>query len=103
MSDLINRQDVIEMLGSEPHNEPRYPAWWIMKVSKIPAKNEAVQGNWIYRNSWIYKDLECNLDWQIMLTLECSECEMLTFVDKGISYDYCPHCGANMRGDISAV
>lgn len=31
--------------------------------------------------------------------LRCSECGMLTLVDETIAYDFCPHCGADMRGN----
>lgn len=31
--------------------------------------------------------------------LRCSECGMHTLVDETIAYDFCPHCGADMRGN----
>ena len=36
MSDLIRRKDVIDMILSEDHNEPRYPEWYADKVGEIP-------------------------------------------------------------------
>ena len=29
--------------------------------------------------------------------LQCSLCRKITMVDGGIVYEYCPHCGADMR------
>lgn len=35
MKDIISRQDVIDMLMSEDHNEPRYPGYYASKVEEI--------------------------------------------------------------------
>ncbi len=34
-----------------------------------------------------------------IFNLRCSSCRMVTMVDSSIAYDYCPHCGADMRGE----
>ena len=33
------------------------------------------------------------------LKLECSVCKKITLVDSSIKYEFCPHCGADMRGE----
>lgn len=32
-----------------------------------------------------------------ILNLRCSSCRKVTMVDSSIAYDFCPHCGADMR------
>ena len=32
-----------------------------------------------------------------ILILRCSSCRKVTMVDSSIAYDFCPHCGADMR------
>ena len=32
------------------------------------------------------------------LKLQCSCCRKITMVDETIAYNFCPHCGADMRG-----
>ena len=31
------------------------------------------------------------------LGLQCSNCRKVTYVDSGIKYEFCPHCGAKME------
>lgn len=33
-----------------------------------------------------------------ILQVQCDKCRLITMVDESIRYDYCPHCGADMRG-----
>lgn len=35
-TDLISRQAAIDVIMSEPMNEPRYPAWWADKIKSLP-------------------------------------------------------------------
>ena len=32
-----------------------------------------------------------------ILQMQCDKCGLITMVDESIRYDYCPHCGADMR------
>lgn len=32
-----------------------------------------------------------------ILLMQCDRCRLITMVDESIRYDYCPHCGADMR------
>jgi Zn finger protein HypA/HybF involved in hydrogenase expression len=32
-----------------------------------------------------------------ILQMQCDKCRLITMVDESIRYDYCPHCGADMR------
>jgi len=32
-----------------------------------------------------------------ILQMQCDKCRLTTMVDESIRYDYCPHCGAEMR------
>lgn len=37
-----------------------------------------------------------------ILNLRCSSCRKVTMVDSSIAYDFCPHCGADMRGNANS-
>lgn len=77
MIDTISRQAVLDMIRSEPYNEPRYPDWWIDKISKIDGK----VGQWIHNDK-----LRC---FELYI---CSNCGCDSIKD----YNYCPNCGCCM-------
>lgn len=88
MSDLINRQavlDALDLLDEDWRNIMAY------KVEKIPsAEPERKKGKWIHDG----RDFPHGVDW-----IHCSVCGK-----KGINVpadltSFCPNCGADMRGE----
>lgn len=94
MGDLISRQDAIDALGEEPEvwysdddigNGMR--TQWGCDREAIEALPSAQQkGKWIYLYDGNYKCSECGAWWT------CEE----TPVNSGMNF--CPNCGADMRG-----
>ena len=82
-SDLISRQDAIDALQCE---------WCVEKINNLPSV-EPKTGKWIILD-------ECAND-----GVYCSRCHKKVFnIDysntmKWKSFNYCPNCGADMRGE----
>ena len=64
-------------------------------------------GKWIEDGSFKYKHGGRNsevkelfgTEWRVIRRIKCSLCNKITLVDETILYEYCPHCGAKMRGE----
>jgi len=92
--DLISRQAVIEALGKEPEvwtdsdAEIAERNQWRMDVAAIKAvpsaEPERKKGRWIDRD-------------HMPNHARCSECGF--FDEWAYEYNYCPNCGADMRGE----
>ena len=109
-TDLISRQDAIDALGEEPavwcdsEAEIAERNQWRLDVSAIKAIPSAdVREN--RTGKWIYKEEEletCLICWQ-----ECSECGRKPLLDRWTHdenlSDFCPSCGADMRGEQDAT
>lgn len=99
MSDLIRRQDALDALGEKPlaWTEGEYELGlqnqWQSDVDALKAlpfaEPERKKGTWIYdterimHDGWIYNQYHCSL---------CN-CQVI-----GGLQNYCPYCGADMRG-----
>ena len=94
--DLIKRQDAINALVEKGQSSKRYKLGelWELNLSEIKealdalpsAEPERKKGEWSN-----YKDEHC-----------CSICKCVVISncwDDEIRYNYCPHCGADMRGE----
>ena len=82
MSDLIRREDAIEVayqLRHKPIDEEWN--WWRKAFSAIPSADRP-KGEWIEINIKDYK-------------AKCSNCRTWSVV----MGNYCPNCGADMRGE----
>lgn len=105
MSDLIERQKAIEMLKeyeeAESDNFTRTDPVSMMTVATIAncieaivelpsAEPERKTGKWIYDTERVWHD------GGIYVQYHCSECR---FQIIGSLYNYCPHCGADNRGE----
>ena len=74
-------------------------------ISECPWKTVRKQGYWTEIGKDIYVNLEIAREQykvlgyphRVILKLQCSECRMITCVDSSIAYEFCPHCGADMR------
>lgn len=66
---------------------------------------ERKKGKWIIRGKQMVLNLENAREQYSALgyphrniqQLQCSECRKITLVDESILYEYCPHCGCDMR------
>ena len=99
MSDLISREDVIFALIEKGQKSKRYKFGesWELNLSEIKEAVESVpsaeperkHGKWIYDTKrvtdagWMYNQYHCS---------ECGEQEI------GAMQNFCPNCGADMRG-----
>ena len=86
MSDLISRQEAIEALC----RVDEYNARSVDVIKKLPSvQPERKKGKWIFE--------ECKGN----TYFRCSECgEIVTSAIMGFPrYEYCPMCGADMRGE----
>ena len=89
MSDLIDRQAVIDLLKQMRKDGDMVP--WegkdvFARIRKLPTiQPEPHEGHWI--EGKIYRDvIECN----------CSECGQLMTTAASVRMNYCPNCGAKM-------
>lgn len=73
----------------------RMPTVRLNRIKRKSKKNKP-EGYWTESAAWEYT----RHDWRsVMLRLECSNCHKTTMVDGTIRYEYCPNCGAKMKGD----
>ena len=61
----------------------------IMRINSMPTVEERKKGKWI-------KQPYMNGTWGIT----CSNCMRLGMIGSGKGFNYCPHCGADMRGEV---
>ena len=102
MSDLIRRQDAIDVIMGEP-TDAHYPSWYADKIKALPSadifKTEACRkcqqttrmlvppktGEWtrsnLLPNGW-----------------HCSHCDSPIMTDDIEEMLFCPNCGARMKG-----
>jgi hypothetical protein len=59
-------------------------------IEDAPTIEERKNGRWIWKTGDIYRCSECNMDIHVA---ECMEEPI---------YNFCPYCGADMRGDNDA-
>ena len=95
MSDLISRQkaiNVFEILADKMSDEGRTVMEQAISVLRdLPtAEPERKRGIWIYDTERVWHD------GGIYVQYHCSECK---FQIIGSLYNYCPYCGAEMRGE----
>lgn len=95
MGEYIRKSDVINMVSEMLEDEWGYDG---IKgdvesiVSKIPSSDVApvVHGKWV----------SCFEDWRKQIEGDkCSECGFEHYGTNIRDYNYCPNCGADMRGD----
>ena len=96
-TDLISRTDAIEAIASaseEPNYQHEGEDWMDglcqaeQIIDALPSA-EAVQGEWIHDG----QNFKGGLDW-----CHCSECGCKTSANGLSMYNYCPNCGARMKG-----
>ena len=90
-NDLIRRSDAIEALSNvfadcDPCDKEEALDISITTIKELPsAQPERKKGKWI--------DMESMDEWYGH-TYQCSSCG-----EEAMSWDFCPYCGAYMRGD----
>ena len=91
MSDLISRQDAIDAvleLSEKVEDEMLFIDAIVDEIENIPsAEPERKKGEWIDGKPYV------NSHWRV-----CSVCHETSPESWG-GYNFCPHCGADMRGD----
>ena len=88
MSDLIRREDAIEVayqLRRKPNDEEW--DWWIRSFNAIPSADRA-QGEWI---------LECDGEGECDNLYRCSECGCEYGCQEYDIPNFCPNCGCQMK------
>lgn len=91
--DLIDRQAVIDLLKQMRKDGDMVP--WegkdvFARIRELPsAQPERKKGKWLHKWSG---------DGSVWLEQNCSECGV-TFEEEPNNYNFCPHCGADMRED----
>jgi len=85
MNDLISRQAAIDAIMGEP-TDAHYPSWYAERLEQLPSAQRT--GRWIYNDEAYpggnpYGHYECD---------QCGE-----YVPH--KTNYCPNCGADMRGE----
>lgn len=90
----------IETLQAELEKK-RAADCWGCKCEKVEPK----RGEWVVFNKQMLINLEnareqykeLGYPHRTELGLQCSNCRKVTYVDSGIKYEFCPHCGAKME------
>ena len=101
MSDLLSRQMAIHALGEEPEvwtNDDEFSkgmlAQWKsdkLAIESLPSGSEQKTGEWI-------QDRLISTNGETYGVRRCSNCESY-YHDVGYGWNFCPNCGADMRGD----
>ena len=104
MSDLIDRQAAIEHFcnkecGMNPSECEMYPCYQIESIQEVPsAEPERKKGEWIKIPEFCGDDVSGFIDNHF----SCSECKKEAEINPWGFYilsDFCPNCGADMRGE----
>lgn len=80
MDDLISRQQAIDAIMGE-YPDAHYPDWYASKIRALPSAQK--KGHWIDEGT----------------NYSCSECHRGCWVNS----NYCPWCGADMRGEQDEI
>lgn len=115
MDDLISRQAAIEAINDHiaayTSDRPEYNMarrHMAELIAVLPSvQTERKKGKWEERGKDMYINLEnAREQYKVLgyphrygVKLQCSACNMITIVDESIAYKFCPHCGADMRGE----
>lgn len=110
----MTREEAIKWLKNlkEDIGQPQHQALWhyeeALDVSIEALEQEPVKhGEWEtgllreFRNTDIEVQEKADKAGCVryVANLRCSACRKITMVDNSIKYNFCPHCGADMRGD----
>ena len=103
--DTIGRQAVIDTIMGQPP-EPHYPSWYAAQIEKLPsAQPERKKGRWIPVDSYSAFGGD-EATWMAhgnpVAFYYCSECKEQAYAGEdgeSLLTDYCPNCGADMRGE----
>lgn len=96
MTDLISRADVLKYpIRLDHYDEEHGNRDFVLGIESVMEYVEslpsadAVQGEWIHDG----QNFKGGLDW-----CHCSECGCKTSANGLSMYNYCPNCGARMKG-----
>ena len=114
MSDLISKSALLNRIATEVHYDTENPleqyARMMNLINNAPLEvAESVRhGHWIIGASRHFLDTRLGIGKEMKESTgkgyhtyqnrQCSVCRMISIVDDGIMYEYCPHCGAKMDG-----
>lgn len=85
MNDLIKREDAIKAIEETPFiRRPILPHYLKAKINQVSSAEN--KGEWIFVGN------------SIEPMWECSECGENEFGSKSKLTNFCPHCGARMKG-----
>lgn len=113
VGDTISRQAVLNLakdicVPTKDGYTYRHRCIDVDEVRKLPSvQSERKNGKWIYGEKRKFIDL-ANADLQYKVlgyphrpyrNMECSSCHKVTIADETIQYNFCPWCGADMRGE----
>ena len=92
MADLNDRQAALYAIDVLKRNYPSSCFEDLCKavdlaIKALSAQPERKKGRWLHKWSG---------DGSVWLEQNCSECGV-TFEEEPINYNFCPHCGADMR------
>ena len=103
MDDLISRQDAIDALDTIGHVSTMPDGDKCIRVSAVnyvlmnlpPAQPQRPKGKWMPFETDL-NDIHCRF-------VRCSVCgktrPVKVFSNEGFEFNFCPNCGADMRGD----
>lgn len=109
MKDLIDRQAAIDAIDSVLVEDESCKVWFKLAVKNLPpTQPERKRGRWTLIGMKKYKtvgrtpdqkEVLLEKEWRREEKIQCSCCGKITMLDYSITYQFCPHCGADMRED----
>ena len=101
MSDLIDKQSTIDFIDAGRLGNPNEPRWSDNEIvaflkSRPSAEPERKIGQWVGHNA---DDPFWQRDDGTPVFLECSACQAFVINNGAANWNYCPNCGADMRGE----
>ena len=99
MKIYIDGEKLMESFYDTPESNRSWSrAWWLINHAKLADVRETVRGEWINTTSGEhYKCSQCGTLAPIWID-ESNSCEYDKDISEWLS-DFCPNCGADMRGD----
>ena len=100
MSDYISRADAIEVISK--HGDLPF-AWWKMicrDLQDLPSA-DAVHGEWVEKEVLNNADDKALFieEWQSARCSVCGKYHTTPYMYYFDNFNFCPNCGADMRGD----
>lgn len=88
--ELIDRDEAIKAINDVLMEDDQYKVWLMLNIINL----KTVDAEPVRHGRWI-------VEYEVKdgRSMRCSECHMVFWVGSGRDGNYCPNCGADMKGE----